>query len=461
MAHGNKSQSLEQVQCELNEGSQMPFGDLLPTEKIEEEMAALGVAQRGRIYTQKVTLWMFLSQVLSADHSCREAVARRIAWLKACGEKACSAETTSYCAARMRLPLELIQRLMRSAGREAPQTQPAWLWKGRHVKPVDGTTLTMPDTKENQAKFPRRRNQKHGVGFPILRMVVVFSLAYGTALELAMGPMRGKKTGENELFRSMLDLFEAGDIMLGDRLFGSYRDIASLRARGVDVVCRMHQSRHCDFRRGRWLATYDHLVTWKRPTFDSKRFDRKTYDALPEEMEVREIRYRVAQAGFRTREVAVVTTLLDAELYPKEELAELYRQRWHSELDLNALKTTLQMKHLRCQSPEMVEKEVWTHFLAYNLMRQTMAQTAAAHDVLPRELSFKGAVQTVNSFALFLAMQPDSRDELWEALLTAIATHVVGDRPNRVEPRKVKYRQGNTYPRLKKPRTRYREASCA
>lgn len=452
MAHGNTLPRLKQIKCELNQTDQLPFSDLLSAEIIEEEMAELDATFRQRIYTPTVTLWVFLSQVLSADHSCREAVARLIAWLTARGRQVCSAETTSYCTSRMRLPLELIQRLLRRTGREMSETKRAWLWKGRHVKIGDGSTATMADTDDNQAEFPRRRNQKHGVGFPILRLVVVFSLAYGTALELAIGPTRGKKTGENELFRSMFDVFEPGDIMLGDRLFASYRDIAALRARQVDVVCRAHQSRRCDFRRGVWLGVYDHVVKWKRPKFDSNRFDRETYDALPEEMEVREIRYRVSQTGFRTREVTLVTTLLDAELYPKEDLVDLYRQRWHCELDLNALKTTLQMKHLRCKTPEMVEKEVWTHMLAYNLMRQVIAEAAAAHGVLPRELSFKGAVQTVNSFAMLLAMLPDLHDELWEALLAAIATHIVNDRPDRVEPRKVKYRHGNTYPRLQTPR---------
>lgn len=460
MAHSTKSQDLKQAQCELMNNGALPFSHLLPRKTIERVCAAIENVVRGRIYTPAITLWMFLSQVYSQDHSCREAVAEFVAWRAAEGLAPCSANTASYCEARKRLPLELLQTLTRETGRQAPEGHEAWLWKGRHVKVVDGTTVDMPDTPANQEKFPQSTSQKKGIGFPVARMLVVFSLAWATALELAIGPAHGKKTGEISLFRSMLDVFDPGDIVLGDRLFDSYRDIATLRARQVDVVFRMNASRKCDFRRGRWLATLDHIVTWKKPKFDSNRFDRETYDALPDTMLMREIRYQVSPAGFRSREIRIVTTLLDAELYSKEDIAQLYRQRWHCELDLRSLKITLNMKHLRCKTPEMVEKEVWAHFLGYNLMRQTMALAAAQEGVMPRCISFKGALQTVNSFTPYMAPHPERYEEQWATMLKAIATHTVGDRPDRVEPRKIKYRPGK-YPYLTQPRNDEQQKLCA
>ncbi len=229
-----------------------------------------------------------------------------------------------------------------------------------------------------------------------------------------------------------------------------------LGARDVDVLLRMHQSRGCDFRRGRCLGQLDHVVVWKKPGFDSTRFDRATYDALPDQMEMRELRFQIHVDGFRTKEIVLITSMLDAVEYPLEELAELYRERWHCELDLNALKTTLQMDHLRCKSPEMVEKEIWMHLLAYNLMRQTMAEAACEHEQQPRCLSFKGAVQTVNSFAPWMAACPERRERIWSHVLRAIASHQVGKRPDRNEPRKIKQRTAK-YTYMTKPRTEERQ----
>jgi len=227
----------------------------------------------------------------------------------------------------------------------------------------------MPDTPTNQKVYPRRRNQLHGVGFPIMRVLCIVSLACGTVLDVATGPMRGKKTGENTLLRTLHGVLEAGDILLVDRLLGSYQELATCRERGVDVLSRQHQTRRTDFRRGRWLGTLDHVVRWQRPKFDKNRFDRATWEALPAEMEVRELRFRITQAGFRPTEITLATTLLDPIEYPAEDLALLFRERWHCELDLRSLKTSMQMAHLRCKSPEMVEKELWAHCLAYNLKR--------------------------------------------------------------------------------------------
>jgi hypothetical protein len=461
MAQYNEFPQWEQIGCRLQQADGLPFSELLAPERVARVLAALGVKFRERIYTPAVTLWTFLSQVLSPDHLCLEAVGRLLAWRLSQGKAPCSTDTSSYCDARQRLPVELVKSLVRETGCELqPQAEAAWLWKGRHVKIADGTTVTMPDTAANQAAYPRRRNQRRGVGFPIARVVAILSLASGAVLDAAMGPMRGKKTGENTLFRGLYPALNPGDVLLGDRLFCSYQDLATCGARGIDIVVRQHQSRHTDFRRGQWLGMLDHLAVWQRPKFNCQRFDRATWEALPEWMVVRELRFDVTQSGFRPKEITLVTSLLDPVEFSATEIGELYRERWHCELDLRSLKTTLQMTHLRCKSPQMVEKDLWAHFLAYNLIRQTMNEAARNHCVLPRQLSFKGAVQMVNSFATYLVFYRSQRDRFWGQLLTAIATHVVGDRPNRFEPRKLKYRLGK-YTYMTRPRNEERQRLCA
>lgn len=457
MPEHSNCEDFQQTCCRLRETDGLPFSELLPAVKIAQALAEAGTAFRSRIYTPAVTLWSFLSQVLSQDHSCRDAVARVLAWRLSRGSKRCSASATSYCEARQRLPLEVIQKLVRDTAREAEAAaERAWLWKGRHVKIVDGTTATMADTAGNQARYPRRRNQSQGVGFPIARIVIVFSLACGTVLDVVLGPMRGKKTGETTLFRRIQAALKEGDVLLGDRLFASYQDLATLRAQKVDVVARQHATRRTDFRRGLWLATLDHVVTWKRPKFHCERMSRAFWKALPEQMQVRELRFQVAEEGFRPSEIVVVTTLLDPVAYPKQDISDLYRERWHCELDLRSIKTSLQMGHLRCKSPDMVEKEAWVHILAYNLIRQTMSEAARVHGVLPRHLSFKGACQTMNGFSVYLALAEAQHDRLWNEFLDAIATHGVGDRPNRTEPRRLKYRPGK-YPYMTQPRNEPRQ----
>lgn len=457
MAQHNEFEKWDQIYRHLQRAEGLPFGELLRAEQVARALTTLGIEFRERIYEPIVTLWAFLSQVLSADHSCRDAVGRVLAWRVAQGKSPCSTETTSYCEARQRLPVELVKQLVRGVGREsAAEAPPEWRWKGRHVKLVDGTTVTMPDTPENRAAYPPRRNQRHGVGFPITRVVTIFSLVCATVLDAAQGPMRGKKTGETTLFRRLWNVFQPGDVLLADRLFASFREFAAAQLRGVDVVARQHATRKTDFRRGKWLAVDDHVVEWKRPRFNRERFTRTEWEALPKSITVRELRFRVTQSGFRTQQITLVTTLLDPLDHSAEELAALYRERWHCELDLRSLKTSLQMDRLRCKSPEMVEKELWTHLLAYNLIRQTIVEAARAHGGLPRQLSFKGAVQMVNAFASYLPLAALDRKQLWKELLAAIATHHVGDRPNRVEPRKLKYRPGK-YTYLTRPRNEERQ----
>lgn len=431
---------------------------LLSEKTILEAFDAAGEAWRSWIYTPATTVWVFLSQCLSMDHSCREAVARLLAWRVQRGQPACSAETGGYCTARDHLPEAVCRQLLRQTGAALDQKAPAeWLWQGRRVKVTDGATITMPDTKKNQAEYPQPSSQKPGCGFPMARIVVVFSLVVGTVLDAAIGRYAGKRTGENSLFRTLHDCLEEGDVLLADRYFSGWFDIALLLERGVDVVVRKHQLRATDFCAGRPLGEGDQLVCWRKPQ-RPEWMSIEVYQSLPAELELREVGVRVVQPGFRTRELVVVTTLLDAEAYPAQAIAGLYRQRWHCELYLRSIKTVLQMDHLRCTSPHRVRNEFFMHLVAYNLVRGAMAQAAQASGVCPHQVSFKGTLQTLGAFLPLLASTP-SLGDWWNALLRAIATHAVADRPDRYEPRGLKRRK-KKYPYLHEPRANYRNRAA-
>jgi hypothetical protein len=316
----------------LRESNVLPFHDILDTKMVESALADEGVTFHERIYTPLVTTCVFLSQVLDPDHSCRAAVARLSLWMAIHGRKPCAAETGSYCDARQRLPLGVVVRLARRTAREIEGRAPdAWLWNGRRVALVDGTTASMPDTEENQKAFPQSTAQGIGLGFPLVRIVVLISLATGVVRDLALGPYKGKDTGETALFRTLWDALEEGEVVLGDRYFGSFFGIAGLSQRGVDGLFRMHQRRKFDFRRGQRLGIEDHVVTWTKPARPAW-MDEGTYAQLPGELSVRELRITVKQPGFRVNELVLVTTLLDSEVYRKEEVTRLFLDRWDIEV---------------------------------------------------------------------------------------------------------------------------------
>jgi hypothetical protein len=377
-----------------------------------------------------------------------------IAWRLAFGLKPCSADTGAYCTARADLPEEALHALVRDTGKQMEDESPAtWLWHGRKVRVVDGSTITMPDTPENQAAYPQQKNQKPGCGFPIARILVIFSLSVGAVLEAAIGKYQGKQTGENSLFRALYDALDEGDIILADRYFSGWSDIALPLARGIDIVVRKHQLRATDFRTGERLGKDDHLVFWTRPQ-RPKWMSVEQYAAMPDALTLREVRIRVVQKGFRTQSLVVVTTLLDAERYPSEEIALLYRRRWQAELHLRSLKIVLQMDHLRCKTPERVRNEFFTHLLGYNLIRGVMAAAASQSGKSPWEISFKGALQTLDQFLPILLSRVSS--EAWcAALLTAVATHNIGDRPDRFEPR-LRKRRPKPYKHLREHRRNYK-----
>jgi len=434
------------------------FAALLSEQSIRDALGSASSLWQGWVYTPAVTVWMFLSQCMSADHSCRDAVARLAAWRVAKGLSPCSAETGGYCIARSHLPEEACRQLVRQTGQELENETPAeWLWHGRRVRVVDGSTVTMADTPKNQAEYPQLKSQQRGCGFPIARIVVVFSLAVGTALEAAIGRYEGKQTGENSMFRALGDCLSKGDVAVADRYFSGWFDLALLKRHGVDAVVRKHQLRATDFRTGQRLGKEDQLVRWNKPA-RPKWMERDEYQSLPDELVLREVRVRVKQKGFRTKSLVVVTTLTDANEYPAVEIAELYRRRWQAELNLRSLKVVLQMDHLRCKTPLRVRNEFYMHLAAYNLIRRAMALAAFQSHVCPWQLSFKGALQTLNNFLPQLACQ-GSVDAWCRALADAIATHDVSNRPDRYEPRLTK-RRPKKYKHLRQPRANYKRRAA-
>ncbi len=459
MRHSTQARVRQQVQFlrrQFLQDGDLPFTDVLTEQTITQALAAV-TGWLDRIFSPLMTLWVFLGQVLSADHSCRAAVARLIAHRLSRGQRPCSGETGAYCQARQRLPERFFGDVACSVGRALDaRAEQRWLWKDRRVYLFDGTTVTMPDTPENQEAYPQVYNQKAGLGFPIARIGAITSLWCGAIVNLGFCRYAGKGQGEVSLLRRLWDVFLPGDVLLADSLISNFTNISLLQARGVELVSRLNKAhRKADFRRGQRLGDDDHLVRWFKPT-SIRSLDWKTYKALPEYITIRETRIRVRQRGFRTRSLVVVTTLLDAQQTTKEDLATLYRARWNNELDLRSIKSTMQMRELRCKTPELVRKEVWTHILAYNLIRTIMAQAAAKHHMAPRSVSFKGTMQTLDAFQPLLefgATDDAGRLELYHDLLDAIATHRVGDRPDRYEPR-LKKRRRNFYDWLTEPRAK-------
>jgi hypothetical protein len=434
------------------------LGRVLSIEWLAQVLGRHAGQTRDRIYTPAVTLAVFPSQILSDDHSCRAAIARLLAWRTTRGLPPCSPDTGGYSKARQRLPEALFPQLARvTADRLREHAPEGWLLRGRHVVIADGSGLSMPDTPENQAECPQHWGQKAGCGFPLARIVVLISLATGCVLDAAVGGSMGKLTGEHALLRRMHGRPRRGDILLGDAYYSSFDEssfdeVVTLVGMGVDVVMRQVASRRTDFRLGARLGREDHLVEWRRHRNRPKWMSREEFAAPPRVLRMRELRVRVHKAGFRTKSFVLVTSLLDAVAYSREDLAGLYRSRRHVELDLRTNKITMGMDVPRCKTPEMVRKEIYGHLLRYNLIRGVMAESARRHAVEPRKLSPQGARQTLEAFRAGLAAARGSDAEgLREAALHAIAHHRVGGRPDRVEPRVVK-RRPEAYPRMQEPR---------
>lgn len=432
--------------------SSLPFSDVLPAKMIVSAMETLCLHCYQSVYNPVTVLWLFLSQVIHANPTLAATVENFLAWRLGQGMSPCSTDTGAYARARQRLPEALLALLTRRTGEAADRAalQP-WRWLGRTVKLFDGSTVSMPDTPKNQAAYPQSRSQAPGVGFPLARIGVLFSLSVGTVLDLGIRRWAGKLQSELAMLRDMMSQLNRGDVLLTDRYLCSYMEIALLQQRGVDFVGRMHARRMIDFRCGQQLGQYDHVVQWNKPQRPAW-MSVAQYAIIPETLSIREFRCRIVRPGYRPRTIVVATTLLDDQQYSVAEIAELYRLRWDAEINLRSLKTMMHMDVLRCQTPEMVRKEIWAHLLAYNLIRTVIAQAAAKHNKHPRQISFTRAMRTLEAFRSPLAHATSWQlPALYEHMLEAIAYHEIANRPNRLEPRQRK-RRPKPYPLMTKPR---------
>jgi hypothetical protein len=441
--------TLDTVRARFARNEGLPFADILTEANIRDVLNEHGVEFRDRVFNPVTTIWGFLSQVLSEDHSCRDAVSRIIAHRSANGMTVCSPNTASYCTARSRIRTGVLSTLARRTAQELQTSiDDQWKWNGRSVFIVDGSSVSMPDTPENQAVYPQPPNQKPGLGFPLARIAVLLSLATGACHDLAIASYQGKGTGETSLFRQMYDTLKRGDVVLADALFDDYFIACELRQRGIDIVCRAQYERV-----GSRIAQSrpdDDIIVWERPN-KPRGMTGEQYRSYPKTLTMRQVTVDARDKNNRAKQFKVVTTLLDQSIDGKQ-IGNLFERRWDGEVDIRSIKSTMKMDILRCKTPEMVHKEIWTHLLAYNLLRTVMAVAANENDIEPRKVSFKGAKQALTAFAPKIeAARPEERAPLIDAMLTTIAYHRVGDRPGRWEPRARK-RRPKPAARLTQPR---------
>lgn len=417
-----------------------------------------GNLSRRRLFSKENTFWAFFSQILDADGGCKEVIRKlqSYASLKGCAFP--SSSTASYCTARKKLGIQTLVDIFDHTARQQERTAKTGRLNNRRVIVVDGTGVSMPDTAENQEVWPQSAGQKPGCGFPTARICACFSLASGALLSYAIG---NKKSHELPLFRQQLETLKPGDIFLGDKGFCSYFDIARLLERGIDSVVTL--ARRAPVRAAsclKKLGTDDLLITWPRPVYNkSLSYSKEEWNRLPKQLTLRQIKVTVPYPGFRVQHFYIITSLLDAIEYPATELADLYFQRWDVELFFRDIKTTMGMDVLRCQTPEMIRKEILMHFIAYNCIRQLMSEAAREADLATRKISFKGSLQALRNWEPHLNQAKVSRAErlrLMSDLYEAITDTPIRQRPGRTEPRCRKRRPKN-YELMTAPRHEMKE----
>jgi hypothetical protein len=443
--------SAEILKQQFSQSLGLPWQDILPASRLDDILAEEGIRYRSRIYTPMVTLWAMIHQVLSADKSLRNTVSCVSTWLIAAGESPPSSDTGAYSKARGRLSEELLQRLVPETAEQLEKMVPReHYWCARRVRVFDGSTVLMADSAANQAAYPQHGNQAEGCGFPLARIVVFFCLLTGAVISACVA---AKTTSEIVMSRLLYKDLAPDDVAMADQAYGSYVDLALIQQQGADGVLRKHHARRTDFRTGRKNAQRDHQVEWLKPERPPAHMSDDEFAAIPDTLRVREVCLRLSRKGFRDQFIIVVTTLLDAKRYSADQLTRLYGWRWQAaEVNLRHLKTTLKMEMLTAKTPEMVCKEIWTHLLAYNLLRTLMEQAAPLLAYQRARLSFQGARQQFNQLLALLATTTNTaRQRLYDHLLQSIADDPLPLRPNRHEPRVVK-RRPKPFPRMRLPR---------
>jgi hypothetical protein len=441
--------TLQEVRARFAREQGLPLANALTERSILNALNEHGVQYRDRLFSPVTTIWGFLSQVLSEDHSCRDTVARVLAHRAASGLAPCSPSTASYCNARARLSTGVLRTLARRTAQQLQDGLPkGWKWNGRNVFIADGSHVSMPDTEENQASYPQPPQQQPGLGFALARLTVLLSLASGACHDLAIAPYAGKGTGETTLLRQMYGSLSPGDVVVADALFDNYFLACELRQRGIELIARVQAERV-----GSELVESrpdGDVILWQRPN-KPRGMTGKQYRSYPQSLTMRQVSVDARDSNNRAEQFKVVTTILDASI-DGGQIGNVYERRWDGEVDIRSIKSTMKMDILRCKTPAMVHKEIWAHLLAYNLLRTVMAVAASESNVEPRAISFKGAKQALTAFAPKLeAARPEQRAGLVDALLKAVAYHRVGERPGRWEPRARK-RRPKPGARLTQPR---------
>lgn len=429
------------------------FGAFIPFDRLSPKRSQSN--SRCRDYSLAITFWAFLWQVLTPGTPCREVV-RKVQSL--CSElklRMPGSSNVAYCKARGRLASKDIDAVSASVReRVLARVRDEERWLGHDVKVVDGTGIRLPDTAENQAEFPQPGEQRPGCGFPVMQVVACFCLASGAIIDWVETAL---KCHECRIFARMLHMFNKGDVVLGDRGFSSYANLAMLQQNDVHAVMRAHQKRKLDYRKGKSLGAHDRLVVWKRPAAPAKGWSREQWNALPEQLTLRIVRIKLEIKGFRVHQYDLVTTLTDAATYTKDDLSELYYRRWAVELYFRQIKTTMGMEKLRCKTPEMVRKELRMHLIAYNLIRGLMQKGAHQESTKLGRISFKASVDTLRQFSSALnstKTRPKLQQQIIRDMLAIIGHETVRERKNRSEPRAVKERP-KPYPRLTSHRSVY------
>jgi hypothetical protein len=432
------------------------FGDLIPAELLKSNES--GSFSRHRIYSKKNVFWAFFSQIISADGGCQEVVKKVQAYCRERALKVPSSSTSSYCTARAKLELNLLEKIRKETTEGAKQNLEKYAFHDRRVVVVDGTGFSMPDTPENQQEWPQSSNQKEGCGFPSGRLLGCFCLDSGALLSSRLG---NKKTHELPLLRQQHSTFRKEDIFLGDKAFCSYYDLSKFQEMGVDSVVPLARRKPISGAAAvTKLGDDDLLITWKRPYHQKKSsISKEEWEQLPAELTLRQIKVTVAVEGFRVSHFYLITTLTDPVRYPAEDLAALYYRRWDVELFFRDLKTTLNMDLLTCKNPEMIRKEIEMFLIAYNCIRSLMLQAAQATDQPVRLISFKGCLQAVRNWNPSSFPAPPSGAELrrqLDDLYRSIAHTPILQRPNRSEPRAIK-RRPKPFQYLTAPRAQMKE----
>lgn len=415
-----------------------------------------GPHSRDRCWNLRLVFWSFLWQVAQAGASCREAIRQAQCLCRLQGDRIPPDTTSPYCQSRGNLPLQRLDDIQGALCQEAEEAlAPRDLWCGHRVRVVDGSTVTLPDTPENQQAYPQQSAQKPGCGFPILRLVALFSMATG----LLTGWVTGNwHQHEMMLVQSLWDYLRPNEVLLGDRGFCSWGLLAQCGQRNVHAVFRVRGSRRGDFRRGRRLSKHERLVRWEKPRQRPKSISEQEWLSLPEFLDLRLVRCTLQVKGFRTTQVLLVTTLLDNVAYPPCALSELYLRRWNMELTLRSLKSILQMEDLSCMNPENIERELRMHLLVHNLVRRIMLQAARVYRVPLSRMSFAGALASCRRFgeAMLQTKSKLKRRQLFDEMIRVIAADEVPERPGRREPRVLK-RRNKPYPYLTTHRHSFRE----